>query len=926
MKASTIIPALAIAAIACSLGTAHAQTLHQQETPTNFGLRRPLPKEVLPYSKVDVVWPERTPKKEPAPVLRPVSGNVWSLEGGWELSCDGEEWYDATVPGTVLTTLVQQGVYPDPRFGVNNMVIPEDLCRKEWTYTSALRLTPEQLSKESIKLIFEGINYRAEVRLNGKLLGTIDGAFIRGSFEIKGIAKEDNNLSVRIFPPYNPGFPHEQSSKTGSGPNGGVLCLDGPTFISSEGWDWVPGVRDRNIGIWQPVLIKTSDGVEIGDSRIVTDLPLPDVSKADIIVETSITNSLDVAKTVCVRAKTAGQETTKTVTVPSKSSVSVKFDKICVSEPELWWPNGYGKQSLYDMEITASVSDRVSDSQSIRYGIREFSYELTVDTPRKQGERILFNPTAVRGKTDIFDNRLLREVGEGVVVPSLRMGVDESSYETIPADGTSPYLVIRVNGKRIFCKGGNWGMDDMMKNTDREHLAPYFKLHKEAGFNIVRNWTGESTEESFYSLCDEYGMLVWNDFWLSTEGWNLDVNDELLFMENATDVVRRFRNHPSIAIWCPRNEGYATESLEKDITAMLCAEDGTRFYSPNSRYCNLRPSGPWHYRDAAEYFTTIAGGFSTELGSPSIPTARSIRKFMAPEDLWPIGEVWYYHDRHVGNEPYIDAAGELYGEPTDLDDFCKKIQLVNYDSYRAMFESWNSRMWNNTSGMMIWMSHPAWPSVEWQSYSWDYETHGSWFGCKKALEPLHVQMNADDDMVCIVNNETADADGLAVSVLVYGLDGRLRKRMELGKNITAPSSSLTNVARPELPRAEGVTIARVQLTKGGKVISQNDYLRSAGNDFRALGELAHVEPAITRVKHLGVDENGYSVATFEIVNRSKTPAMSIKLNLLDADSGEQILPALFSDGYFHLMPGEKRNLSVKYRGTPNIRFSTDGYN
>jgi beta-galactosidase/beta-glucuronidase len=218
-------------------------------------------------------------------------------------------------------------------------------------------------------------------------------------------------------------------------------------------------------------------------------------------------------------------------------------------------------------------------------------------------------------------------------------------------------------------------MDDGMKRVSRERLEPYFRLHRDANYNMVRNWTGESTEELFYELSDEYGMLVWNDFWLSTEGYNLDVNDNDLFMANATDVVKRFRNHPSIAIWCPRNEGYAPAQLEPRLAELIATEDGTRHYAPNSRNLNLRPSGPWHYlKDAGEYYRNHAEGFSTELGTPSVPTAATMRSFIPAEDQWPVSDTWYYHDLHDGQKDYIHAMESRYGKTTGLDDFCKKAQ------------------------------------------------------------------------------------------------------------------------------------------------------------------------------------------------------------------------------------------------------------
>lgn len=912
-----------IVAAMISSAIAGAQTMHKQAVPTNFGLSRPHEASALPYSRAEIVFPERVEFVEPETTLRPLSTNSWAVEGGWVLNeQDSQERYNATVPGTVLTTLVQQGVYPDPYFGVNNMAIPEDLCRKEWWYRIDMDLSADQLGSEKIELIFNGINYRAEVWFNSEKIGSIKGAFIRGCFDITSLAKEHNSIAVHIFPPQNPGIPHEQSSITGRGPNGGVLCLDGPTFISSEGWDWVPGVRDRNIGIWQDVVLKVSGGVTIGDTQVITDLPLPSTNYADIKIETSITNTLDKDREVSLNAEIAGTRVVKLVRVPAGATVPVvlsksEYSNLRMQNPKLWWPNGYGEQNLYTLSLTAEVDGKCSDVQDTRFGVRELSYEMAV-CKGSEPVRIEFDPTDLRGRTDIFNNRLLLDVGDGVSIPALREGVDLSGLRFLPADDDmGAYLVIKVNGVRIYCKGGNWGMDDMMKNCTREHLEPYMQLHKEAGFTMVRNWTGESTEEVFYELCDEYGMLVWNDFWLSTEGYNLDVADEPLFMKNATDVVRRFRNHPSIAIWCPRNEGYATETLEADLTAMIAAEDGTRHYHPNSRYCNLKPSGWWHYfTDASEYFSKMAKGFNTEQGSPSVPTARTMRKFLAPEDQWPISEAWHYHDLHPETETYVKTVSELYGEATGLDDFCRKVQLMNYDSYRAMFESWNSRLWHNTSGMLLWMSHPAWPSVEWQCYSWDYETFGSWFGCKKACEPLHIQVNLDNNVVCVVNAGMKDARKLRAQVQYLGLDGKVLSTMSA--TLDAPANSRVNSFEALEPAGlPDVYIVRATLKDAkGKTVSVNDYIKKTGKDFTALNSL----PEITlKVRKL-------SDGRIEVCNPSKTAcAISVKMDLMDA-AGEQILPAFFSDGYFNLLPGEKRVLDYKYNGSNAAGFAVEGYN
>ena len=903
-----------------------AQQPHQQLLSTNFGLPSPQPEETLPRSTVPVQMPERVARKAAQTVLCPVADNAWEITSGWEL-CEGDkvmtdDWYNATVPGTVLRTLVDQGVYPDPYYGLNNLAIPEDLCRKDWWYRCSFDLSDDMLSKETLELLFGGINYKADIWFNGSKIGHIAGAFIRGRFDISEIAKAENTLAVHIFPPANPGIPHEQSPRSGGGKNGGALCLDGPTFFCSEGWDWMPGVRDRNIGIWQDVQLIATGGISLGDTQVITDLPLPDVSYADLTVLTSLRNSTSSEKTVTLEGKIGDIVFTKEFSVPADSEIPVSISELRMQDPKLWMPNGYGDPNLYELELRCLDGQNVSDIQNTRFGVRELSYELTVDAPSAKGVRIEHNPIADNRLGEILDHRMLRDTLGGLHIPSLADGIDINDLNVIPNDGMSPYLVIKVNGVRIFCRGGNWGMDDMMKDVSREHLEPYLILHKEAGFNMIRNWTGASTSETLYELCDEYGMMVWNDFWLSTEGFNLNPLDEDLFMRNATDVVRRFRHHPSIVMWCPRNEGYATETLERRLSAMIQKEDVTRRYHPNSRNCNLRWSGPWHYyKDAGVYYSYDAHGFNTELGSPSVPTAASMRKMMPEADLWPISDTWHYHDLLNGLEEYIGAVDRLYGKAESLDDFCRKVQFINYDSYRAMFESWNSRLWGDASGVLLWMSHPAWPSVEWQTYSWDYETFGSYYGSRKACEPVHVQMNLDDHDVVVLNTTTSPLADLMVTMTYHDLAGK-KISAKTVRDVDVPANSRVDLFRAELDGIKGNFMVRLVLSdRKGKVITVNDYMmRGEGTeDFTAFNSVGKAE-----VKARRLSSKNQSVQRFEITNTSRNIAMNLKFNLRNPETGEIILPAYFSDGYFHLLPGEKRTLEVRSASTGAI--TVEGYN
>ena len=921
-----------LVSVAFCIASASAQTPHKQMLSTNFGLPSPQPEETLPKTSVPVQMPERVAKVEAEIVLSPLADNVWTITSGWEM-CEGDkvmtdDWYNATVPGTVLRTLVNQGVYPDPYYGLNNLSIPEDLCRKDWWYRCSFNLSDDMLAKGSLELLFNGINYKADIWFNGQKLGNIAGAFIRGRFDITDLAAAENKLAVHIYPPANPGVPHEQSPSAGGGKNGGALCLDGPTFICSEGWDWMPGVRDRNIGIWQDVQLIATEGITLGDTHVITDLPLPDVSYADLTVKTVINNNLDKEQKITLAGKLADITFTKEVTVPAGTQMPVELGseeipQLKMKNPKLWMPNGYGDPNLYELELRCVLDSKVSDTQTTRFGVRELSYELTVDAPSAKGLRIEHNPLADNHLGQLLDHRMLRDTLGGINIPSLAEGINVKDVTVIPQDGMSPYLVIKVNGVRIFCRGGNWGMDDMMKDVSREHLEPYFILHKEANFNMIRNWTGASTSENFYDLCDEYGMLVWNDFWISTEGFNLDPLDEDLFMRNATDVVRRFGHHPSIVMWCPRNEGYATETLERRLSAMIHKEDITRRYHPNSRQCNLRWSGPWHYyKDAGVYYSYDAHGFNSEIGSPSVPTAASMRKMMPQADQWPISDTWHYHDLLDGLKEYVAAVDRLYGKAESLDDFCSKVQFINYDSYRAMFESWNSRLWGNTSGVLLWMSHPAWPSVEWQTYSWDYETFGSYYGSRKACEPVHIQMNLDDHDIVVLNTTTTPLRNVRVSLVCYDLTGKpLFTRVEGGYNFAA--NSRADIFKAELENMKGVYIVRLLLSDSkGNVLSRNDYLmRGHGTeDFTVLSGLDKVA---LKARMLAPSKDG--MLRFEVTNSSKTtPAMNLKFNLCSPETGEIILPAYFSDGYFHLLPGEKRVLQMHSPSSGNV--VVEGYN
>ncbi|HEX8465565.1 MAG TPA: beta galactosidase jelly roll domain-containing protein, partial [Abditibacterium sp.] len=424
-------------------------------------------------------------------------------------------WFRATVPGTVLTTLVNNGVYPEPLYGENNRPdrIPDDLSRTSYWYRTSFSV-PRSFAGRRVWLNFNGINYKAAIWVNGVQVGNVNGAFSRGIFDVTSQVNlaGTNALAVLILPPPNPGIPHEQTVANGTGRNGGILAKDGPTFLSSMGWDWIPGIRDRNIGIWQDVTLSATGPVTVRDPYVTSDLPLPRLDSADLRVQTTLSNASDAPQTG-VLTGTFGNTTfrqpitlaageTRLVTLTPETTPALR-----VRNPRLWWPNGYGQPNLYALHLSFAANGMVSDARDVNFGIREMSYQ----------------------------------------VPG------------------SENLTISVNGVPMVAKGGNWGMDEAMKRNTRARLDTQVRLHRDANFNMIRNWVGQSTSADFYDACDKYGIMLWDEMFQPNPSDGPNPDDVPLYLANVREKITRFRSHPSIAVWCARNEGFPPPEIDAGI-------------------------------------------------------------------------------------------------------------------------------------------------------------------------------------------------------------------------------------------------------------------------------------------------------------------------------------------------------------------------
>ena len=487
------------------------------------GTYAPQDPSLLPHSLAQASAPKSIPPASGEDVAT-ADGSTLLLRHGWQLAdastvtVAGPElakqtfatsgtggWMAAVVPGTVLTTMIARGIYPDPDFGLDNMAIPEALSKHSFWYRNVFTL-PSSMRGRHLAITFHGINYHAMIFLNGSNVGEVVGAFRHQQFDVTTLLKpgEKNVLAVLIAPPPHGGIAHEQSLAAGAGDNGGVMMLDGPTFGATEGWDWIPGIRDRNMGIWQDVAVTAHGAVEIEVPQIITHLtdPDPSAAKAEITVRVPLVNDSHAAVRGTVEIDFDDVYAAKAITVPpggmTVELAPADFPQLSVQHPKLWWPNGYGDPALHTMKIGFKSGGRVSDSREDRFGIREITYELSAFDSTGHVRRVEASPTAAEllGKGAVIEqtHEGFRETPDGWV-PTIVPGMENSPALRPDADlkmGTA--MVIKVNGVRIAVKGGSWGMDDMLKRVSRERLEPFFRLHKEANVNMIRNWMGQDTE------------------------------------------------------------------------------------------------------------------------------------------------------------------------------------------------------------------------------------------------------------------------------------------------------------------------------------------------------------------------------------------------------------------------------------------------
>ncbi len=810
-----------------------------------------------------VAQPKTQPKAKDNQLF--LSGGQWKIqratnvnETGEAISQEGfktDDWTWATVPGTVLTSYWNAGALPDPNYSDNQLQVSESFFVSNFWYRDEFNV-PSDFSGGKVFLNFNGINWKANIFMNGQKVGRIDGAFMRGKFDVTSLIKtgKTNVVAVEIIKNAHVGAIKEQTAMS-TDQNGGILGADNPTFHATIGWDWIPTIRGRDIGIWNDVFLSHTGSVTIENPFVRTELPLPDTTSANVIVEVTLKNHQAEPVTGKFSGKYGNAAFEQEVSLGASETKIIKLDastnpSLKLQNPKLWWPKGYGEPNLYDVTLSFTANGKVSDKTSFKSGVRQMTFDETNNT-----------------------------------------------------------LNLYVNGRRFIGFGGNWGFSESNLNYRGREYDVAVAYHADMNFTMIRNWVGQIGDEEFFEACDRHGVMVWQDFWLANPVDGPNPYDPALFMTNADDFVKRIRNHPSIGIYVGRNEGNPPAVIDTALRAMLPKLHPGIHYISNSAGGVVSGGGPYRALPPRDYFLLYGNNkFHSERGMPNVMTYESLIQTFSKEALWPQNSQWGLHDYTLGSAQSAASFNKIiedgFGQPQNAKQFAELAQWINYDGYRAIFEGRSEYR----HGMLLWMSHPAWPSMVWQTYDYYFDPTGAYFGCKKASEPLHIQWNPAYNDVEVVNYHARNRSGLTAKAQLINMDGSVQWEKEMTLDIKEDAT--VKCFKIELPATlSAAYFIKLTLTENGKVVSDNFYWRGLeeGN-YKALNQM----PKVALNSNTSVKKSGDEwLLTTTLKNDTKTPALMIRLKVAGDKAGERILPVFYSDNYFSLMPGETKTITMK---------------
>lgn len=804
---------------------------------------------------------------------------------------DLSDWLPATIPGTVLTTLLNHNKVPDPFYGMNNEKIPDiyDTGRDHYTYWFYTEFEIEPKKGEEFWLMFRGINYSCEIYLNGDKvnLRTHSGMFLRQKYHISSsIQKGINKLAVLVYPPDPVGNPNG-----GQGGDGVIARNVMHQYVA--GWDWIQPVRDRNTGIWDKVFLEKTGPVDVRNPHVITMVPgkrLPNEKQepAHILVATELANTSRKSIRGNLIIRVDNQEVVHEMVLDPESIIQSEKYKITINDPELWWPSGYGNQILYNLDIQFHIDKSLSDQENVRFGIREIQTEWNPFTSSRQ---------------------------------------------------------VSVNGQKIFIKGGNWIISDAMLRFSEERYDAEIRMHKDMNLNTIRIWGGAITERpEFYNACDKYGLLVMQDFWISGDcnGRWLDPrkkedqwtrrkypDDDQLFLTSAADQIKMIRNHPSLAFWCGGNELGPPEEILNPLKDTLTLLDGTRWFVDYSTSDSMsfntlggNGDGPYGIQNIDRFFEYKTFPFNSEVGSVGLPDYEGVKRYLPKEaevipgeyadnnessnSRWSkIHPAWRYH-KFMGYGNQI----EKYGNAENLENYLLKAQLVNYNQYRGLIEGFSSHMWEWYTGVIIWKTQNPWTSMRGQMYDYYLDQNAGLYGLKSAGEPLHVFLDHTKNQVMIANNTFESQHDLMIEVNAYDMNGKKTViYQEMVSILPTCSKRYGSIGRrlARLQKDAGIFLEMNLLNQNQKIVSKNFYwLTDESGAYSGLQGLKSVGLNAKVIKR------NSNVIELLLANPSQNNPVSFfnRISVIDSQSGERVLPVFYSDNYVSLLPGTEDSIII----------------
>ena len=845
--------------------------------------------------------------------------NEYELNSGWQCSPIGKTkdtgtaisapfyaltgWQPAVVPGTVLTTMLANKQVPDPFYGMNNNKIPDifNTGREYYTYWFVKDFKETGKAGEQVWLNFRGINYSCDVFLNGKKLNSkpYTGMFLRQSFNVTPFLQKDgrNRLAVIVYPPDPVGNPNG-----GQGGDGTIARNVAHQYVA--GWDWIQPIRDRNTGIWDKVTIEKTGVVNVKNPHVITNVPgkrQPEGAQqpATIRVSAELENASPTRQEGTLTYTMNGQIVTKKVSLAPRTTTAVELPVLTVTNPNLWWPSGYGEQKLYPASVKFETGTKiVSDEEKLNVGIREIQTEWNNTTRSRQ---------------------------------------------------------ILVNGQSVFIKGANWIISDAMLRFTPERYDAEMRFHRDMNLNLIRIWGGALTERpEFYEACDKYGLLVMQDFWGSGDcnGRWVDPmkkddqwarrkypDDHELFLTSAADQIKMIRNYASLAMWCGGNEITLPQDIMNPLRdSILPKLDGTRWFIDYSNSDDMsynflggNGDGPYGIQPLKTFWAQRTWPFNSEVGSVGVGDYTSLERFMPKENMVVpvfknnksvVDSVWDYH-KYIG----YDASIDPYGKATDVRDFAKKVQLVNYDQYRGLMEGFSSHMWDWYTGTIIWKTQNPWTSMRGQMYDYYLDPNAGLYGLHNGSEPLHIMYNPIDSMVMVVNNTFKFHRDLMMVVKVYDMDGKetvlTQVFSEIGPSLVRPYVPIGRSLK-QLTKDKGGFLVLQLLDLEKKPISENLYWLPD-----AKGEHSGLQQMKKAPLQLKARQAGKGKVEVTLTNPVGSPvAFFNRLSLVDSQTKTRLLPVFYSDNYVSVAPGQQKTITMEY--TPitsaTTMVSLEGWN